>query len=73
MRIPWINMKMQEIIVPSLKEQKSITSELRDLDKSRLSALNSIDMSIKLLEEYKLSLITEYVTGKSRLVIRDVL
>ena len=72
MRIPWINMKMQEIIVPSLKEQKSITSELRDLDESRLSALNSIDMSIKLLEEYKLSLITEYVTGKSRLEFKDV-
>lgn len=71
MRIPWINLKTQDIIVPNIQIQRRVTEELRELDSSRLMALDAIDKSMGLLEDYKVSLITEYVTGKTRVGNRN--
>ena len=63
MRIPWINLKSQEIVLPSIEEQERIVLKLRKFDEDRLKALSSIEASIKKIEQYKISLINSAMVG----------
>ena len=63
MRIPWINMKAEKIIVPPLEEQRKLVLELKTLDADRLTALTAIEKSINVLQEYRSTLVTSLVTG----------
>lgn len=63
MRIPWINLKSQEIVLPSLAEQERIVLKLRKFDDDRLKAISSIQASITKIEQYKVSLINSAMVG----------
>lgn len=63
MRIPWINMKSQEIVLPSIDEQSRIVIKLREFDEARKNAISSIENSIKKIEQYKMSLINSAMVG----------
>jgi type I restriction enzyme S subunit len=63
MRIPWINLKAEKIIVPSFEEQRQLVLELKTLDVDRITAISAIEKSISVLQEYKSTLVTSLVTG----------
>ncbi len=64
MRIPWVNLKSQELAIPPLAVQKAIADELDEASK-RITALRSALMeSVALLEERRQALITAAVTGE---------
>jgi type I restriction enzyme S subunit len=63
MRIPWINLKSERIVVPPLEIQREIVRDLSKLDKQRLESLSLIERSISLLHEYKTSIVSSLVTG----------
>jgi type I restriction enzyme S subunit len=64
MRIPWVNLKSEKIVVPPIEVQNLIVGELKKLDADRFAALGKIEQSIKLLQEYKSSLISNAVIGR---------
>ena len=66
MRIPWINLKAELIIVPPLDVQEEPVTELKAIDSDRAKALSCIEDSIALLKEFKSALITATVTGTYR-------
>jgi type I restriction enzyme S subunit len=66
MRIPWINLKAESIIVPPMHVQEALVAELKAVDSDRAEALSHIENSIALLKEYKSALVTAAVTGVHR-------
>lgn len=63
MRIPWINLRSERIVVPSLEVQEQIITELKALDDERIRALNLVEKSIESLSKYWNSTLTHLVTG----------
>ena len=63
MRIPWVNLKTEKIVVPRLDVQELIVSELGILDQDRIAAILAVEQSIDLLNEYWKSLLTHSVIG----------
>lgn len=71
MRIPWVNLKSEKIVMPPIEVQNLIVGELKKLDADRFAALGKVEQSIKLLQEYKSSLISNAVIGRF-LIDRDL-
>ncbi len=63
MRIPWINLRSERIVVPPLEVQEQIITELKALDDERIRALNLVEKSIESLSKYWNSTLTQLVTG----------
>ena len=63
MRIPWVNLKSEKIVIPPLDIQKEIVTELSYLDQERIKAILAVEQSIELLSEYWNSILTHSVTG----------
>ena len=63
MRIPWVNLKSEKIVIPPLDIQREIVTELRYLDQERIKAILAVEQSIELLSEYWNSILTHSVTG----------
>jgi type I restriction enzyme, S subunit len=63
MRIPWINLKSQEIVLPDMKEQERIVLKLRKLDEDRMLAISNLELSIRKIEQFKISLINSAMVG----------
>lgn len=68
MRIPWINLKSQEIVVPSMETQQRIVKKLSKLDEDRKSAIFNLELSIQKIEQYKISLINAAMTGSQTIL-----
>lgn len=66
MRIPWINLRSERIVVPPLQVQQGIVNELKALDEERIRAINLVEQSIVTLSEYWDCNLTHLVTGNHR-------
>ena len=58
------NLEQQELPIPSLSEQQSIATYLDKKCAAIDASISKAQHQVDLLQEYKLSLITEVVTGK---------
>lgn len=67
MRIPWVNLKSEKMIIPSLVIQKQIVNQLREADQTRSQTMVYIEESIEKLNEYWDSVLTHTITGKTKI------
>lgn len=63
MRIPWVNLKAEKMAIPPIAVQNAVVARISELDKARISIQETIETSISSLQAYKISLISELVTG----------
>ena len=64
MRIPWINLKSEPLVLPPLIVQRSVANQLDDEAQNTYRLQISLERSVRLLEERRQALITAAVTDE---------
>jgi len=64
MRIPWVNLKSQELALPSITEQRRVADLLDRVEDRHRALVRRLEAQIELLQEHRQALITAAVTGE---------
>ncbi len=64
MRIPWANLKTQEMVLPPHKTQTEVADVLDEAESTFRSTLAKVVTSVELLRERRQAVITAAVTGE---------
>jgi len=64
LRIPWVNLKSQELALPPLVEQRRVVDSLDAMEAKHLLLATRLNRQIDLLRERRQALITAAVTGE---------
>ena len=68
LRIPWVNLKTQELALPPVEVQSKVADQLAELEQDNLAQRQKLLRSIALLDERRQAIVTSAVTGEFEIV-----